>query len=308
MHKNLQQVNPGMDRRQQLWIAVLGFIVVAAAGVAMAANDHQPTGDVAVVPIEQTIGTSSGGLGAQSLTPDTFQDLLDQAARQDPTGYIFEINSGGGAVVASKRIADTVQDIEEPTACVLGDTAASSAYWIATSCDRIIADELTLTGSIGATSAYLEYSGLLEKLGIEYVNVTSGELKDLGSPYTNITAEERAVFNQMLESVEGAFVQQIADERNMSVSRVEELANGTIFLGQRAHELDLVDELGDREDALEYLEDQAGQNLTTTEVSQPASFNVLSLLARSAGYGVGTALSDTLRTPRAEQMRPRLSY
>lgn len=296
-----------MERRQQLWIAVLGFIVIAAAGIAMAANSYQSTGQVAVVQVNGPIGTS-GGLGSQALTPDSFRGLLDRASQQDPAGYLIEINSGGGAVVASKRIADMVDDLEEPTACVLGDTAASGAYWIATGCDRIVSDPLTITGSIGATTAYLEYSGLLEKLGIEYVNVTSGQMKDIGTPYKNITAEERAVLDRTLAAVEDAFVQQIADERNMSVSRVKELANGTIFLGQRAHELGLVDELGDREDALEYLEDRAGQNLTTTEISRPASFDMLSLLARSAGYGVGTALSDALRTTRAGKMRPRLSY
>jgi len=118
---------------------------------------------IAVMNIRGTI-TFSPQFFMESVAPDDVFSMIERI-EEDPTikGALFVINSGGGSVVASREIAQAVKSMEKPTVCWMGDVAASGAYWVASACDHIMADPLTMTGSIGVTASYLEFSELFDE-------------------------------------------------------------------------------------------------------------------------------------------------
>jgi len=283
-----------LDWTHALILVIAGVAVVyAMGGTGTNETDMTDDGQIAEIRLDGTIQPGNG-FSTDGTTPDGFRQLVDEARSDGTAGYLIVIDSPGGSVVASKDVTRTIEDLEGPTACLMKGTAASGAYWAATACDTIVADPLTVTGSIGVTSTYMEFSGLLDRLGIEYVNITAGELKDIGSPLKNMTEEERELLQTQLDTIHDAFIDQVAEGRNMSREAVEPYATGEPILGERAHEAGLIDTLGGREDAIAYLEAEMDQNVTVQEYRGSSSLDLLTLLSASMGEGIGQALSGEL--------------
>ena len=209
---------------------------------------------------------------------------------------IFEINSPGGTVVGSRDISAEIEACSKPTVAWLREVAASGAYWIAASTDRIVADPATITGSIGVTGSFLEFSKLMEKYGITYESITSGPYKDLGSPYKETTEEERLLLQKKINAIKDMFVEHISESRGMSVSKVTGLATGEIFLGTEAYENGLVDVLGSKQEALAVAEELAGEKLTLFRYSIKKSLlERLTQAIASSAYFIGRGFGDSFR-------------
>jgi protease-4 len=247
---------------------------------------QQDRGRAALIDLSGSITASGGGgFSSSGITPEQVRDLNDQAVTQGADAIIYEINSGGGAIVASKEVYRQIEDVNVPTVCRFRDVAASGGYMIALGCDEIVADSASLTGSIGVRSSYLEYSGLMEKLGVEYVNISKGDLKGVASPYQNISEEEREVLQGQVDTLHRDFVEQVETERNLTESQVENVSSSQPFLGSDAEKLGLVDDLGGRDEAVEAGENLTDMELSTFEVETESDFSVLSLL--SADFSIG---------------------
>lgn len=245
-----------------------------------------------VIELEGPISYSSD-VGSKGITPQHVKSLTEKAQNNGADVLIYEINSPGGAVVASKHAAQEVKNADVPTVCLVKEVAASGGYWIASACDKIVADSLSITGSIGVTSTYLEFSGLLEQYGVEYVNLTSGEFKDMGSPYKNLTEPEREKFDKILDSVHKGFIQAVAENRGLSEQAAEDVATGEVFLGQRAQELGLVDTLGSEQDAFNVAKNMTNATeLKKSRYRPPQRFNFLSLLSSKVGEGIVEGLKN----------------
>ncbi|PSH01456.1 MAG: hypothetical protein BRC27_02145 [Nanohaloarchaea archaeon SW_10_44_10] len=128
----------------------------------------------------------------------------------------------------------------------------------------------------------MEFSGLMNELGVEYVNITSGSLKDAGSPYKNITDEERKVLQEKTDIIHEEFVKSVKDERNLTEKQVEEVRTGEIFLGSQGKKLGLVDTIGGRETAVTEAEKITDTELQTEKVEIESKFSLLSLLNANA--------------------------
>ncbi len=267
--------------------AVIGLLLLYAG-----LNQPLPQDSTAATIQINGMIASGGSVTDNNIDPATVQDLIDQAQSDNVAAFLFKINSGGGSVVASKTLARAVKRIDKPTACILKDVAASGAYWVASACDRIVADSLTLTGSIGVKASYLEFSGLMDDLGVEYVNITAGDLKDAGSPYKNLTDKERQMFQEQLDTVHQEFIRSIADNRNLSLAAVRNYSTGEIFLGREAQQNGFVDRLGGTREAINLLENLTGRNITSRSYKPDTDFNILSLLLTKVGYGIGSALKS----------------
>ncbi|HKH77610.1 MAG TPA: signal peptide peptidase SppA [Rubrobacteraceae bacterium] len=211
---------------------------------------------IAVVPVEGVIGSqeTTGALGTPAATPETLRDQLTQAAEdEDVEAVIVEVNSPGGGVVASDEMHQSILDFKEgsdkPVVVSMDETAASGGYYIATAADSIVANETTLTGSLGVIFSYLNYGEAADRLGLEEEVIKSGQFKDIGSPTREPTEEEREILQDLvMESYDG-FVEVIVEGRDLPEDRVRELADGRIYSGLQAQELDLVDELGNLDTA-----------------------------------------------------------
>ncbi len=166
--------------------------------------------------------------------------------------------------MASDEIAQALKATDKPTVAVIREVGASGAYWIATACDVIIANRMSITGSIGATSSYLDFSGLINRYNVSYQRLVSGEFKDMGTPFRELTDEEVRIFNETLETIEEFFVEEISANRGMTVDEVRKYADGRFFLGIDALKYDLVDMNGGMKEAYEYTENIL--NITTSPV------------------------------------------
>jgi protease-4 len=121
-------------------------------------------------------------------------------------------------------------------------------------CDRVVAHEATLTGSIGVIMQVLNYKGLFDKYGLRWNTITpkDADLKSIGSGDREMTEEERAVFQSMVEEMYELFLQRVKSGRpGLSIERIRELADGRPYTGAQAHKAGLVDALGDLDTALE---------------------------------------------------------
>ncbi len=285
-------------RKNKAKIAILAIVIlIAGYGVysIFAEATKEEKGGIAEIDIDGVIsynGKESGILPQSKTTPDQIEDLVERAQKDDVEGYLFRINSPGGQAVASRDLAKVIGRIEKPTTCLMKEVAASGAYWAATKCDHLFADALSITGSIGVSSAYLQYSGLLKEYGIEYVNLTSGKYKDIRSPYKNLTYKERKILQEKLDKVHEIFKQEVADNRNIPVEQIEEYSEGQTFLGKEAKDIGLVDHLGNKKDAIKHLENQTGMKLETKKYQKKDSFSFLSLLPVKIGYGIGQAIME----------------
>jgi protease-4 len=261
-----------------IFIALMIF--TAAAAYMLGSIFSGSTGNVAVIKIEGEIvsGESDIFLTGAAASDTIINQIADAKNNPEVEAVIFDINSPGGGIVATKEILTAVKSINKTKVCLLRETAASGAYWIASACDRIIANEFTITGSIGVTGGYLEFSKLMEKYGISYVRLVSGEKKDMGTPYREPTAEELAQLNAVIKEIHESFVADVAQNRNLPVKKVADIADGSIFTGKQAIELGLVDMLGGKQEAVNSAAELA--NLSETKVfvykEAPSFWEILS--------------------------------
>lgn len=281
-----------MDKKFFAGAAVTVLLFTLVAAVALDGADTSiGTGEAAVITLDGAISSSGGdAFNPQGVSPSQLRDLNERAVRQGADAIIYEWNSGGGAVVASKDIKREIESVEVPAVCRFRDVAASGAYLASLGCDSIVADSASLTGSIGVRSSYLEYSGLLDKLGIEYVNITSGQLKETGVPYRNTSDQERELLQEKADIVHRDFIDEVKTERNLTAEQLERIETGEVFLGEEAKELSLVDTLGGRSTAIQKAENLTGSELDTFKVEKSPGFNFMSLLnLKSMLSGSGSA-------------------
>ena len=250
-------------------IGLFGSLLVAFSGVSSEGSNFFSLfgrGKVAVIDVKGEIVPSTGFLTG-GVSPDSILPLLDEVESGNYVGALIKIDSPGGTVVTSKSIAQAVKDMNKPTVCLLGDIAASGAYWIASSCDYIVSDSLSLTGSIGVTASYLEYTGFMEKYGIKYEQFTSGENKEVGSPFSNLSEENRDKMQKLVDDTFKYFLDDVVASRGLTEEQIEAVKQADIFIGRDALELNLVDELGGIKEAKIALERLTGlKNLEYVEL------------------------------------------
>ena len=198
-----------------------------------------------------TLSQDNGFFELNSASANNILDALKKA-NEDPTikGIILEINSPGGTVVASEEIANAVKKTKKPKVAWIREEGASGAYWIASSTDKIVADPLSVTGSIGVIGSYLEFAGLMEKYGLKYEQLTSGKYKDTGSPFKTLSDDEKTFLQNKINKIHDFFIDQVSKNRNIPRHKIEEIANGAFYLGIEAKDLGLIDILGGKDEAI----------------------------------------------------------
>ena len=185
------------------------------------------------------------------------------AKDDDIDAILFRISSPGGGVSASQEIYEEVRRIRNSGKIIvasMGPMAASGGYYVALAANKIMSSPATVTGSIGVIVGLPNYEGLMKKLGLRFENITSGPRKDSGSPYRKFEADDKKIFQDVVDDLYDQFVNAVSLERGISEERVRELADGRIYSGSQAKELGLVDTLGTYDDAIDYAVELA--NLT----------------------------------------------
>lgn len=163
---------------------------------------------------------------------------------------VLRLNSPGGAVAPSQEIYQAVKNYKKPILASMGSVAASGAYYIACGAKKIYADPGTITGSIGVIMEFVNLSKLYDWAKVQRYSIKTGKFKDAGAEFREMTAEEKALFQAMVDDVLGQFKQAVSTGRKLSLEEVTKIADGRIFSGNQAKKVKLVDELGTLDDAV----------------------------------------------------------
>jgi protease IV len=201
---------------------------------------------------EEKIGVVSI-TGTISSSKKISSELVKFAKDDSIRAIILRINSPGGGVGATQEIYREVQKItsQKPVVASMGSIAASGGYYVAAPATKIVSNPGTITGSIGVFIQFVRLEELMNKIGVDLEIVKSGEFKDMGSPDRKLTQRDREIIGALIKDLQGQFVSAVASGRNLSVEKVQEIADGRIFSGARAKDLGLVDFMGNFQDAVE---------------------------------------------------------
>jgi protease-4 len=225
--------------------AVVSILLVLTVFLAIIAGDSGlALGDkVGIVKIEGVIIDSI----------DINRQIKEFADRDDIKAVIIRINSPGGSVAPSQEIYSEVKRLakEKDVVASMSSVAASGGYYIALGADEIVANPGTITGSIGVIVQFMNFEGLLSKIGITGNVIKSGEFKDTGSPLREMNETERKVLQALVNDVQSQFVDAVVEGRNLKPEVVRKLADGRIFSGAQAHAYGLVDKVGGLHEAVE---------------------------------------------------------
>ncbi|UCF96316.1 MAG: S49 family peptidase [Spirochaetaceae bacterium] len=171
---------------------------------------------------------------------------------------VLYIDSGGGDGMVSDKIWKAIVELKEekPVVVVMGRLAASGGYYLAMAGERVFARRTALTGSIGSYTYKLVIAELLERLGVTTDSIQFGKNVELYSPFAQLNEEQRQKLRDLNDSFTAHFYRRVAESRALPYETVEELGAGRIYSGERALELDLIDELGGVYLAIKYLEEE----------------------------------------------------
>jgi protease-4 len=211
---------------------------------------------IAIVPIHGVITSGGGGVAVGG--PPATQDAVIAAIRgvgKDPraVGVVLHIESPGGSALASDLIHREVELLSEkkPVVACFGEVAASGGYYIGAAADAIVAQPLTVTGSIGVVSARFVARELLEAVGVRTEVVRRAPHADLHSNPRPMDADEHAIVEREIDGFYRAFVSVVAKGRKKTEEEIEPLARGRVWSGRDAKNKGLVDELGGLDVAIE---------------------------------------------------------
>ncbi|MBL7056532.1 signal peptide peptidase SppA [Candidatus Woesearchaeota archaeon] len=283
-----------------IWLMVLSFFVSIFISL-MIGNDFESIdGNVALISITGPIISKSDDslFSSEVASADELTKLIRKANKDDDIkAIILEINSPGGSAVASDEIGRELKKVNKTTVAWIREIGTSGGYWIASASDHIIANRMSITGSIGVIASYLGFSGFIEEHNVTYERLVAGNLKDLGIPFRDMTSEERKLFQKNLDKIHDYFIEEVAENRGMKERAVKKLATGQFYLGIEAKELGLVDELGSRQEVLDYVSSEIGEEVDLVKYQRDTGLlgalsGIFSESSFFVGKGIGTAFID----------------
>ncbi|MDQ6622336.1 MAG: signal peptide peptidase SppA [Verrucomicrobiota bacterium] len=218
---------------------------------------------IAVIALRGLISSSLAGNVGDSMVDD-MRYALEQAREDDHVrAVVLEIDSPGGEVTASDVIYNAVvrTRAKKPVVVYMDSLAASGGYYVACGGKYLMANETTITGSIGVIIETLNYEQLFNKIGLASVVFKSGKFKDMLNGARPITPEERDYVQSFVMSTYEKFLGVVAKERNLPAESLRNtIADGRILSGVVAQQDKLIDGLGQIEDAYKKARELGGSN------------------------------------------------
>jgi protease-4 len=226
---------------------------------------------------------------------------------------VLRVDSGGGSAFASEVMWREVQLTHEawerdkrgsPSIVVsMSDVAASGGYYIAAGADRIFAQPLTITGSIGVVFMHFDISGLLKMLGVSVDRLELGGAGvDMNSIWQPWSVVQREKIDAAIDRVYQLFLQRVSDARGMTKPEVNAIARGHVWSGKRAKDIGLVDEFGGLREALEEARSRSGvAKYVQLQVRVlPKRLTLIQMVLRGAGSMIADPVERAVSTKHAQ--------
>jgi len=284
----------------------------------IAANPPQDgAGDIAVITVAGVISDGEAGPGGAG--GETISRLINQAlASGKYKAMVLRVDSPGGSALASEKIRVALGEARSrglPVVVSMGNVAASGGYWVATAGDKVFAEPMTITGSIGVFGVIPTFEAALAKIGVTSDGVATTPLS--GQP--DVVGGTNAAFDGIIQgSIEGTyrrFIELVSGARKLSPERVNEIGQGRVWDGGTARQINLIDAFGGVDDAIAEAARRANLDPAKAHavwVEKPPTFyetllssmastpnedetqanDLLSMLARERMASLTTAVSD----------------
>ena len=289
-------------------------------------EDNSTSSKIAVISVEGIISSRMLDQSGYNMV-DVIKAQLDRAEEDHRVkAVLLKVDSPGGEVLASDDISRAIAEFQEeknagkPVIASMGGLAASGGYYVSAPCRLIMANELTITGSIGVIMSTWNYRGLMDKVGIRPFTFKSGKFKDMLSGSRNpddIPEGERAMVQSLIDETYDKFKSVVKDGRDASfkankkdkheckalVENWRDYADGRILSGKEALAYGFVDKLGDYDKALEEAAGIAGiskYNVVEYRLRYDLS-DILRMFGKSDAHGVRVDLG--LEMPKLEAGR-----
>lgn len=279
------------------FIKFADYVTVKNAAVSKAKNK------IAVIYAD---GEIVDGKEKAQVAGDRFASVIAKVCADSTVkAVVLRVNSPGGSVLASDKIKNEVDKLKEvkPVIASYGDYAASGGYWISNNCDKIFADAVTITGSIGVFGMVPDLSGTLKD--VAKVNIEAVSSNKHGDMYGLMRPFDAAEYNYMLRSIEDIydrFTSIVSEGRGIPKETVDEIGQGRVWTGSDALSINLVDEIGTLEDAVKYAAVAAGDpdlaNWKVKGYPQPQTQMdmLMSLMDESAGEDALATVARQLKS------------
>jgi len=274
-------------RRSSLIDRILGF---SGRGISV------PRGRVAVMRLHGPI------IGA-GRTADWIELARRLRESRRVPAVVLDIDSPGGSASGSDDLFLGLERLaaKKPLVAAIRGTGASGAYLAALAARRIVANPTAVVGSIGVIVAGPRLPRLLERVGVTVSEHTAGALKGMGLPWREESEPEAAKEQALVDAIYASFVARVAKARNLPEERVRELATGEVWLGTQAHQLGLVDEIGDLERAIEIAAEMASVPPRAAPIRIPRP--LVSRLIDRFATRVAASLADEIELRMSDRFR-----
>ncbi len=276
-------------------------------------EDNDAANKVAVVEIDGIITSRAIDQSGYNMVDLVKAQLKRAEEDKEVKAVILKVDSPGGEVLASdeiyRAIADFQKKCSKPVVCSMGNLAASGGYYVSAPCRWIVANELTITGSIGVILHSWNYRHLMDKVGLMPETYKSGKFKDMLSGEREpdeITAQEREMVQTLINETYGRFTNVVAKGREQAYEKNKnskdkghalsrdwsDYADGRVLSGAKASELGFVDEVGYFDDAVKRAKTIAG--ISTANLIEYQQRFDLSDLFRLFGQSEGKVIKVDL--------------
>jgi len=272
------------------FIAIFLIFMISVFSLLMS-DETSGSGNIAIIPVKGVIlSDDTESFLSSGIASST--DIIKAIERADKNpqikAIILEINSPGGSAVASDEIGQALKSTNKTKIAWIREIGTSGAYWVASACDVVIANRMSITGSIGVISSYLEFSGVMDDYNVTYQRLVSGEYKDIGSPFRKLTIDEEDILQAQLDEVHDFFIEEVAENRGLSVDETRQFSNGLFFIGADAKEMGLIDVLGGKKEAIEYIENELGIKSKIVEYKKKHSLlDILASVIYKGAFNTG---------------------
>jgi protease-4 len=230
------------------------FVSLAGYHKANAPSKNYSADDkIAVIYAEGTIAdgkSTPGNIGDLSYIKDIEKVSGDDRVK----AVVLRVNSPGGSALASENIWYALKKLKKtgkPLVVSMGNYAASGGYYIACLADSILAEENTVTGSIGVFRIIPSVGGLLEdKVGVTFDTVKTGKYSQGLTVFFDIGEDEGRIMQKQVDFMYETFLKRVSDGRKLSRNAVDAIAQGRVWSGSDAIPIGLVDKIGNLQDAI----------------------------------------------------------